>query len=46
MINKILKDDPDRGSRIPIDEIKKNEDMNIYNKYENLNKDIQGAKKI
>ena len=24
---------------------KKNEDMNIYNKYENLNKDIEGAKK-
>ena len=77
MINKILKDDPDCGSRIPIDpesddlydkiqdgviiaklinkcepdainidEIKKNEDMNIYDKYENLNKDIEGAKKI
>ena len=28
-----------------IDEIKKNEDMNIYNKYENLNKNIEGAKK-
>ena len=45
MINKILKYDPDCGSRIPIDEIKKNEDMNIYNKYENLNKNIEGAKK-
>ena len=29
MINKILKDDPDCGSRILIDEIKKNEDKNM-----------------
>ena len=77
MINKILKDDPDCGSRIPIDpesddlydkiqdgvilaklvnkcepdtvnmdEIKKNDDMNVYDKYDNLNKGIEGAKKV
>ena len=77
MINKILAEDPDCGSRIPIDpetddlydkiqdgviiaklvnkaesdtineeEIKKNEDMNIYDKYENLKKGVEGAKKI
>ena len=77
MINKILADDPDCGSRIPIDpetddlydkiqdgviisklvnkaepntineeEIKKNDDMNVYDKYENLKKDIEGAKKV
>ena len=77
MINKILADDPDCGSRIPIDpetddlydkiqdgviiaklvnkcepdivnmeEIKKNEDMNIYDKYDNLTKGIEGAKKV
>ena len=77
MINKILADDPDCGSRIPIDpesddlydkirdgviiaklvnkcepdtvnmdEIKKNDDMNVYDKYDNLNKGIEGAKKV
>ena len=77
MINKILAEDPDCGSRIPIDpesddlydkiqdgviiaklvnkcepdtvnmdEIKKNDDMNIYDKYDNLNKGIEGAKKV
>ena len=77
MINKILADDPDCGSRIPIDpetddlydkiqdgviiaklvnkcepdtinmdEIKKNDDMNIFDKYDNLNKGIEGAKKV
>ena len=77
MINKILAEDPDCGSRIPIDpesddlydkiqdgviiaklvskcgpdvinmeEIKKNEDMNIYDKYDNLKKGIEGAKNI
>ena len=77
IINKILVDDPDCGSRIPIDtesddlydkiqdgviiaklvnkcepdtvnmdEIKKNDDMNIFDKYDNLNKGIDGAKKV
>ena len=77
IINKILADDPDCGSRIPIDtesddlydkiqdgviiaklvnkcepdtvnmdEIKKNDDMNIFDKYDNLNKGIDGAKKV
>ena len=77
LINKALKDDPDCGSRIPIDpdtdelydkikdgvilcklvnkcepdtineeEIKKNEDMNIFDKYDNLTKAIEGAKKV
>ena len=77
LINKALKDDPDCGSRIPIDpesdelydkikdgvilcklinkcepdtinedEIKKNEDMNIFDKYDNLTKAVDGAKKV
>ena len=77
MINKILADDPDCGSRIPIDpetddlydkiqdgviiaklvnkcepntineeEIKKNDDMNIMDKYDNLKKGVEGAKKV
>ena len=31
---------------INMDEIKKNEDMNVYDKYDNLNKAIEGAKKV
>ena len=77
IINKLLAEDPDVGSRIPIDpdtddlydkiqdgviiaklvnkcepdtinmeEIKKNDDMNVYDKYENLNKGIEGAKQV
>ena len=77
LINKALKDDPDCGSRIPInpetdelydkiqdgvilcklinkcepdtineDEIKKNDDMNIFDKYDNLSKAVDGAKKV
>jgi hypothetical protein len=29
-----------------MDEIKKNDDMNVYDKYDNLNKGIEGAKKV
>ena len=31
---------------VNIEEIKKNEDMNIYDKYDNLTKGIEGAKKV
>ena len=31
---------------INMDEIKKNEDMNVYDKYDNLKKAIEGAKKV
>ena len=77
IINKLLAEDPDVGSRIPIDpdtddlydkiqdgviisklvnkcepdvinmdEIKKDEGMNVYDKYDNLNKGIAGAKQV
>lgn len=31
---------------VNMDEIKKNDDMNIFDKYDNLNKGIEGAKKV
>ena len=77
LINKVLKDDPDCGNRLPIDpesdelydklqdgvilsklvnkcepdtinedELKKDENMNIFDKYDNLTKAVDGAKKV